>query len=160
MGTLRASAAIVSCRGLCSRRLEHAVRPSFKPRISEMKGCDCTGHAVEAFRALFSELFLPVLSAQEGWGRATQQHTAEFLQVLYTYTTSLLPSVLLKHGCQPHPTYYAQRMLRSGDIYICQLALEMISSLHSKFSVLHGICQSGTLRGVCICADLPEESLS
>jgi hypothetical protein len=39
------------------------------------------GPAAVAFRALFAQVFLPMLAAQEGWGQASQQHVTDFLQV-------------------------------------------------------------------------------
>ena len=98
---------------------------------------------MEAFRALFSEVFLPVLSAQEGWGRASQQHTAEFLQVLpYIHAPSLLPSMLSQHDSVSHS------VLQSGKMHLCQTVLESILPLHGNFSILYGFCQRGTTAGV------------
>lgn len=45
------------------------------------------GSAVDAFGALFSEVYLPILTSQEGWGQAPKSLVQNFLQV-----ARLLPS--------------------------------------------------------------------
>lgn len=37
--------------------------------------------ALEGYRALLGEVFVPVLTAQETWGKATSKHATELLQV-------------------------------------------------------------------------------
>ena len=39
------------------------------------------GSVVDAFQALFAELYIPLLSAQESWGQAPKNVVQNFLQV-------------------------------------------------------------------------------
>ena len=41
------------------------------------------GSAVEAFEALFRELYIPLLGAQDNWGQAPQSLVQSFLQVTW-----------------------------------------------------------------------------
>jgi len=48
------------------------------------------GPAAVAFRALFAQVFLPMLAAQKGLGQASQQHVTDFLQVLFYFSSCYL----------------------------------------------------------------------
>jgi dynein heavy chain, axonemal len=50
-------------------------------------------HALESFRALMAELFLPVLKEQAGWGKNSQEDTQDFLQATNKFSSTLAEAV-------------------------------------------------------------------
>lgn len=53
--------------------------------------------ALEAFRTLLAELYLPVLTQQGTWGRSTKKQTQAFLQVSIPLSQKLALINLSKH---------------------------------------------------------------
>eukprot|EP00854_Cymbomonas_tetramitiformis_P002070 gene2070-2767_t len=50
---------------------------------------EIVGSALASFRALLSELYLPILEAQKSWGKNSEEHTAEFLAGLTKFSETL-----------------------------------------------------------------------
>ena len=48
---------------------------------TDMVAGQVSAKALEGYRALLGEVFVPVLTAQEGWGKASSKHASEMLQV-------------------------------------------------------------------------------
>jgi dynein heavy chain, axonemal len=81
---------------------------------------DIKGSVLESFRALVTDLFVPILQEQSNWGKAPEENTKEFLS-----TASKFSSVLneaqncLKGGIEltmPSEEYVSQCDLRPGAL--------------------------------------------
>lgn len=58
------------------------------------------GSAVDSFNALFNELYIPLLNAQDGWGQAPKSLVQSFLQVCYLFSSDYeLMNSILPCGC-------------------------------------------------------------
>ncbi|KAK9794950.1 hypothetical protein WJX73_010224 [Symbiochloris irregularis] len=70
---------------------------------SDMVAGQVSAKALESYRALLGEVFVPVLTAQEGWGKATSKHATEMLQAASAFTSALDEALGALHGAFEPP---------------------------------------------------------
>jgi dynein heavy chain len=86
---------------------------------SDMAVGDITGNALDTFRALVSDLYLPIFQEQQSWGKMPQDHTKEFLSGASKFSTVLTEAASCLDGGielkKPDDRFCHQYDLRPGS---------------------------------------------
>lgn len=72
------------------------------------------GETIDCFRAIVSDVFVPVLKEQAGWGKNTQQETTEFLHLATKFSSVLNEAVMSIHSGLELPMPDAQVRARTA----------------------------------------------